>query len=454
MVVTRSGKSTTAVKAKVPPEILACIFQYFCSHCCNEYQWPFGPPPGSKDAHDTKALTRLCRVSQSFRNVAQEILFHSFNPDHLPRATSSHRGNRWRFRLEPFLQTAAARPDLARSVKAVFLSRQLYEHLDFWQSRKAFHACVHALGKDPQMMFRKLHRYSTSSVKQAFFRSPEDKWLADGRPQDFCPELFSVLVAILPNLAHLAVSKSSSCRSRAASWDILPGILDSFGVECLPIKTVETHASPKNLLRRCTKLETWITDGWHDFPDMPTVKCLHLRHTERHPRVDYSKCIKACSGNVTIISCAHATENLFEAIDIPRLHDSLEILHLDSRRITPIPSLMNFDKLQYLFLQTHGIYGMIPVSQSPLYSQSIAKILPRNLVVLSVSSSSDTQDRWEQDLCEALASEDDSFPDLEGIISNEEISRKDLAELCDLLGIEWVCRDRRGFPSESSYSSV
>ena len=42
------------------------------------------------------------------------------------------------FRLEPFLQTVAARPDLARSVKAVFLSRFLYENLDFWQSRKAF----------------------------------------------------------------------------------------------------------------------------------------------------------------------------------------------------------------------------------------------------------------------------------------------------------------------------
>ena len=114
---------------------------------------------------------------------------------------------------------------------------------------------------------------------------------------------------------------------------------------------------------------------------------------------------------------------------------------------------MNFDKLQYLFLQTHGIYGLIPVSQSPLYSQSIAKILPRNLVVLSVSSSFHTQDRWERDLCEALTSEDDPFPDLGGVISNEEISRKDLAELCDLLGLEWVCQKEARPSINSSYSS-
>ncbi|CAG7559080.1 unnamed protein product [Fusarium equiseti] len=430
MVVTRSGKSTAAVTAKLPPEILYHIFQYFCSHCCNEYNWPFGPPPGSKEAQDTRTLLNLCRVSRSFRNVAQEILFHSFDPDY-PRPSS--RCNHWTRRLEPFLQTVAARPDLARSVKAVFLSRYLYENLDFWQSRKAFQDCVRALGKSLWKMFREVHKDSRSPVKQVFFLShislgAMDIWLPEIPPpasEKFFPELFSVLVAIVPNLAHLAISKSSSCRQMPRHWDVRPELLDFLGVDCISIKTIETHAPLENLLRRCPKLETCITDGWHDFPDMPTVKHLHLRHTD----------------SLITLSCVNATDNLYEAIDIPRLHDSLEVLHLEARYLTPLPSLTKFDKLKYLFLDTHGIYGMVPVNQSPLYSQSVAKILPRNIVNLSVSSCFHTQDRWERDLCESLASEEDLFPALESVTSNEEISRKDLAELCDRLGLGWSHKD-------------
>ena len=257
--------------------------------------------------------------------------------------------------------------------------------------------------------------------------------------------------AILPNLTRLAVSKS---QVTPGYWDVIPDILDSLGVGDFPnIKTIETHELPQNLLPRCTKLETWITDGRHDFPDMPTVKYLHLREIDRNPGVDYSKCIKACSGSISTISCADVTEDFLEAIDIPRLHDSLEILHLDTIRLTPIPSLTEFDNLKYIFLHTTGIYGKIPVNESPVYFQSIVEVLPRNIVVLSVFSCCQSRDRWERDLFETLADEDDLFPALGSVISNEEISRKDLAELCDWLGIEWVCRNRRGFPRESSYSS-
>lgn len=460
MVVTRSGKCTAAVIAKVPPEILHQIFQYFCSHCCNEYKWPFGPPPGSREAHDTRALWNICCVSRSFRNVAQEILFHSFDYCPPPEAPSPW-GKYWKRRLEPFLQTVAVRPDLARSVKAVFLTSALRAALDLDYSRDAFQACVRALGRNPLDIFRK----DSNSIKRACLvsqLSPAEIGDMDiGLPEipppaseEFFPELFSVLVAVLPNLAHLAVSNHAFCRSPPGSWDVLSDILDTLGVECIPIKMIETHAPLENLIPRCRKLETWITDGWHNFPDMPTVKHLHFRHTPRYPRVEYSKCINACSGSLSTLSCANATDKLYEAIDISRLHDSLEVLHLEATHLTPLPSLTKFDKLKYLFLDTHGIYGMVPVNQSPLYSQSVAKVLPRNIVNLSVSSCFHTQDRWERDLCETLASEEDLFPALESVTSNEEISRKDLAELCDRLGLEWVCRQPRGCPRNSSYSSV
>ncbi|KAH7188115.1 uncharacterized protein B0J16DRAFT_396331 [Fusarium flagelliforme] len=458
MVVTRSGKSTTGVIAKVPPEILSCIFQYFCSHCCNEYKWPFGPRPGFLEAQNTRALFNLCLVSRSFRIEAQKTLFHSFNPDFPPPEACPT--NPWTLRLEPFLQTVAARPDLARSVKAVFLVRYLWEALDFHQSRKAFHDCVRALGKRPLDIFCRVYKNPITPVKRAFFMGPlplrgNDVWRSvTPRPssEEYYPELFSALVAILPNLTHLAIL-SELAWQRPRLWDVLPGILDVLGVECIPIKTIEMEYPAKNLLSRCTKLETWITDGLQNFPNMPTVKHLHLRHTPRPMRVDYSKCINACSGSLTTLSSFDATTNLLSAIDRPRLHDSLEVLHLNSNYIIPLPSLKMFKKLKYIYLDPHGIYGMYDDSQSPPFHESLVEVLPRNIVNLSVRTCVHTKSCWQRDLYEALASEENWFPELQSVTSNTEISHEHLTELFDRLGLEWVCKKPTGYYMNSSYYS-
>ncbi|KAJ0137582.1 Uncharacterized protein HZ326_19429 [Fusarium oxysporum f. sp. albedinis] len=110
---TRLQKSTTDYFSKLSPEILRCMFAYFCPHCCNEYQCPFGAPPELNRVQDNTTLYNLCLVSRYFRPFAQEILHHSFDPYY----TSWDAPNPWERRLEPFLQTIASRPDLARSVK-------------------------------------------------------------------------------------------------------------------------------------------------------------------------------------------------------------------------------------------------------------------------------------------------------------------------------------------------
>ncbi|KAH6954321.1 hypothetical protein DER45DRAFT_570267 [Fusarium avenaceum] len=297
---TPRDKSVTAYFFRISPEILYSIFAYFCPHCCNEYQWPFGAPPPSKRSQDNTTLYNLCLVARYFRPFAQEILHHSFDPHYASYCATSHGApNPWERRLEPFLQTVASRPDLARSVKTVFLKLDLVSALDFNRSRKAFDVCAHAFGSNAKEIYRIGHATHSSLIKRAFFRgAPPPRYM---RPQDFIPtvmgQLLSILVSLLPSLAHLCIEED--CRWR---FDVSTTTLDVLRIDSIPLKTLESDYALETLIFRAPELETLETSVSSVFPKMPCVRNLHIRAKLGTEISAISQCLSACTGTLSAFS--------------------------------------------------------------------------------------------------------------------------------------------------------
>lgn len=445
------GRPSKPSSAVLPDDILYMICQYFCSHCCNEYQWPFGPPPGAKRAQNTSILYTLCLVSRSFRDMAQPILFHSFHPEYpLPRKTKPW--NHWKFRLEPFLRTVAARPDLARCVRAVFLQRLLIHALSFYRSRTAFHDCVRALGTNPQKLFSDGHdTWDTSPIKRAFFLGTPVSVLpaAPIIASHIASELLSVVVAILPNLVHLVIEEDLVPRPR---WqcDVSPITLNALGIWSIPVKTIESDRPLHHLLSRSNRLETLVTMGVGEYPKMPTVRHLHLRHQNQFSEGHSHRCIDACSGALVTLSTAETRcAQLFRFIYRPSLFNTIEVLHLDmeeSRDKRPLRSLRGFTKLRELLLHTHLIYDIRPSWCPPtfLYEETLTNILPPSLVDLYLIADVRTQKNMEPDLHEVMKWKNGPFSKLQSIRTNVEIHDRSLLQLADDVGVELVSQARRG----------
>ncbi|KAJ4141775.1 hypothetical protein NW768_000992 [Fusarium equiseti] len=461
-VVQTEGRSSAPASTRLPPETLYNIFQYFCSHCCNEHQWPFGPLPGSEKAQDNKTLYNICLVSRSFRNVAQETLFHSFDPKYVHPWVPEPR-RMWESRLEPFLRTVASRSDLARSVRALHLQRLLMYTLDVDQSRQAFDDCLHALGSSRNDVFPPDYDLLPYSLKHAQLLPEPAFWPYPGQdlPPPHAIELLSVAVAILPNLAHVAIEGSPPTAFRWL-WDVSPLILDKLGVDCTSIRTFESPHSSWNLLERSKNLETLVTIGYGDFPDMPTVKHLHLRERVYFVETDLRKCINACSGSLVTLSAVDDSYfELFEAIDVPRIHDTLEVLHLDLFYVSysEIPSLAKFSNLRELFLHAMSVYGvppsnLVPYPPSRRFKRRLADTLPPNIVDLFIKNSGILQVFWEEELHQILQKKAVLAPKLQSVRTDSMIQRKDLAELFDGLGVKWVQQNLPRCNSNSTYRFV
>ncbi|KAF5712204.1 hypothetical protein FMUND_8626 [Fusarium mundagurra] len=419
---TQLQKSTTDYFSMLSPEILRSIFAYFCPHCCNEYQWPFGAPPESKRLEDNTTLYNLCLVSRHSRPSAQEILHHSFDPYY----TTSNAPNPWERRLEPFLLTIASRPDLARSVKTLFLKTRLLESLDFDRSRKAFDTCTRNFRSSSQRLYHKSRKARLSAITRAFFLGTRSYTYL--RPREFIPivgdQLLSILVAILPNLSHIGIEENHRWK-----FDVSPTTLNNLGVRSIPLKTLETESPLPNLLARAPGLETLVTSALDEFPNMPCLRNLHIRSKDavRVPVID--RILSACTGTLSTFSYTAFDSDIVGVVNLldkPRFHASLKTLHLnmlrtDSQGDHKMPSLKQFTQLKRLFLHTYFLYGpRYPTCcRRECKVKSLFDILPSSITSLDLSERTQTPDgRMYDDLLILSQDVAFAFPHLKEIKSN------------------------------------
>ncbi|KAF5563968.1 hypothetical protein FPHYL_4995 [Fusarium phyllophilum] len=132
----------------LPTEILQSICGQFCHHCQGKSLIPHFDLPliiGNDLDHDTcsanaEAVQNLCAlslVSRRLRQVAQTILYHEFPSLEVRRG-----------RLEPFLRTIIARPDLATAVKTLAYNSNLAFYLDLSLARSIYLQGLEVLGTD------------------------------------------------------------------------------------------------------------------------------------------------------------------------------------------------------------------------------------------------------------------------------------------------------------------
>lgn len=422
MNITRRDNSAIDYISKLSPEILRCIFEYFCPHCCNDYQWPFRAPPPSKRGQDNTTLYNLCLVSRYLRPYAQEILHHSFDP-HYDRFGTP---NPWERRLEPFLRTVASRPDLARSVKTLFLKVPLVESLDFDQSRKAFDACARTFGSSAQDVYENGHATHSSAIERAFFRgAPPPQYM---RSQDFIPtvvgQLLSILVSILPSLAHICIGEYCHWQ-----FDVSLATLDVLGINSISLKTLESDHALENLLSRATELKTLVTSGLGEFPNMPCVRNLHIRSQMAIQASALSHCLSACTGTLSTFSYTAFSSDIVGVVNLldkPRFRASLESLHLDMRYHGlegnhKMPSLKEFTQLKSLFLHTYLLYGTeySGCCDRPCVVKSLRNILPPNIISLQLSEQTETPEGpMTEDLLRLALNAPVDFPQLREIKSD------------------------------------
>ncbi|KAF5580386.1 hypothetical protein FPANT_9342 [Fusarium pseudoanthophilum] len=320
----------------------------------------------------------------------------------------------------------ASRPDLARSVKTLFLKSRLLESLDFDKSRMAFDTCTRLFGSSSQELYRKTRKIRLSAIKRAFFLGTRTYTFL--RPQEFLPivgdQLLSILVAILPNLSHINIEED-----RRWEFDVSPATLDNLGVRSIPLKTLETEHALPNLLARAPGLETLVTSASGEFPNMPCLRNLHIRSKDavRAPAIE--QLLSACTGALSTFSYTSFDSDIVGVVNLldkPRFYASLETLHLnmlktDSKGDHKMPSLKQFIQLKSLFLHTYFLYG----SRSPTCCwteckvKSLFDILPSSITSLDLSERTPTPDgRMYDDLLILSKDAAFAFPQLKEIRSN------------------------------------
>ncbi|PNP86024.1 hypothetical protein FNYG_01080 [Fusarium nygamai] len=248
------------------------------------------------------------------------------------------------------------------------------------------------------------------------------------RPREFIPivgdQLLSILVAILPNLSHIGIEED-----RRWQFDVSPATLDILGVSSIPLKTLEIEYPLPNLLARAPGLETLVTAASSEFPNMPCLRNLHIRSKNaiRAPAIEHL--LSACTGTLSTFSyTAFDTDvvGVVNLLDKPRLHATLETLHLnmlrtDSKGDHKMPSLKQFTRLKRLFLHTYFLYG----PRYPTYCRreckikSLFDILPSSIVSLDLSERTQTPGgRMYDDLLILSKDVAFAFPQLKEIRSN------------------------------------
>ncbi|KAH6873917.1 hypothetical protein B0T10DRAFT_588421 [Thelonectria olida] len=403
MIPTQSQRQANSSRSRLSLELLRLIFAYFCPHCRGHLESPHWAEPRELQTacqQDARTLFNLCLVSQQFRDAAQEIMYHEFNPCHVRDQSLSPSSNPWERRLEPFLQTIASRPDLARSVKGAFLRAPLLESLDFSHSRHAFEQCAHALGTSAFNLWKQREHGPQAGISINYYRTNRAFLVGGLKPDRIRPdvcvsivasELLTMLVALLPNLHHLKVEEEAEDRWR---FDISRETVNSLRLARLPLKTLETDRPLNWLLNLVPDLETLVIHHTGAFwRDLPSLKTLRLMDGGTINLLAIHRSLSECTGHLSSFSYRGASEDewdIVQLLDQESFRSTLETISLDLRvrmspghtpYMKPMPSFKAFTRLETLFLTTYSIYDR---SSASLDDQSLVGILPLSITFLTL----------------------------------------------------------------------
>ncbi|KAM6522630.1 hypothetical protein FALCPG4_012260 [Fusarium falciforme] len=222
------------------------------------------------------------------------------------------------------------------------------------------------------------------------------------------PELFAVLLALLPNLKHLAFSTTPTTFSVGVGMaDVPPAAMSALGVTKLPLRVLEAGFKPRYLSRVTPDLESLTCGrvGGLEESGFPRLKSLRIRGTPVN-RHNLGRIVESCPESLSSFTY-EASGFLETSIDsglehdvqpsdavthLSKFHDTLKSLCLDLRfhtrtprdtGIDSLPSLEDFTVLEDLFLATSAIYNFNNLELP--HEDSLVDILPPNIVPLTLA---------------------------------------------------------------------
>ncbi|CAG9988285.1 unnamed protein product [Clonostachys byssicola] len=299
-----------------------------------------------------------------------------------------------RLRLELFLRSIAARPDLARSVKAVALDPFFTTTLDFFASRDAFEDCAHALGTSALDIWRQTeHAYRANPQTQhqgyeAFFVRDADpgNWAQRSSIPFLASQLLTMLVALSPNLSYLKVISGMD------QLDLSRATSNAIGLTRLPLKTLDSTLRFESLLELSPDIGALVCRYALPRGSFPNVQSLVaiVRHDPSQGPLAVTNLLSACTGHVSNFSYRAANPTL-TAVGIVRflstekLHATLESIHIDCRwhnftaQNRVMPNFRPFLNLRALLLSICLVHADIDSD-----SQTLASMLPASITSLTL----------------------------------------------------------------------
>ncbi|KAF5723963.1 hypothetical protein FMUND_1284 [Fusarium mundagurra] len=380
----------------LPAEILQSICGQFCHHCQGNTLIPHfdlpltieNDPDRDTYSANAEAVQNLCAlslVSRRLRKVAQPILYHEFPSLELRRG-----------RLEPFLRTIIARPDLATAVKTLAYNSNLAFYLDLSLARSIYLQGLEVLGTDVNQVWSSrcedpLQPDLHESLQAFLFGYDANIPSPGAQLYSACAEILILLLSLLPNLTTLMVD------------GVLVGVF-------LPQSAFRVFGISSIKLRRlyATSLPRAIVDVAHDLDELTIGPRCQARQEPKprsisyclsshqvphgfHPR-DLEKAFAFYKQ--PLHSFRFEMRGIKHDTELPRpsfgflnhFRTTLQSLHLDfdvHNAFGPIiASFKRFTNLKDLFIVTNLIYNR--VDNGALGLSSLTDYFPDNLEKLTL----------------------------------------------------------------------
>ncbi|KAL2676688.1 hypothetical protein Neosp_010452 [[Neocosmospora] mangrovei] len=225
------------------------------------------------------------------------------------------------------------------------------------------------------------------------------------RPRDLValvPELFAVLLALLPNLKHLAFGADPRIENIGVGvlyWS--PAAISALGVTKLPLRILETPYRPGDLAKLTPDLESLTCDriGALEKFSFPRLKSLCIRDI-RVCKYAFGEIAEFCPEGLS--SFTYETGGSWDVggdvvqpsdlvAQLSKFRNTFRSLHLDFRTKliypgiirTDFPCLEGFTVLESLFLTTNVLY--LDNNEDLPTEDSLVDILPPSLVSLTLA---------------------------------------------------------------------
>jgi hypothetical protein len=315
--------------------------------------------------------------------------------------------------LASFVRTIASQRHLAAATKAVVFFHALEApNVQLEDAQKAFGCVAEATGVQLSEIWDRrkgLAPYRDDFLQEVILGKAHSRCTPEvigWHVNTLATELLFILIALLPNLPHLALDVSLH-----QTFDQIEA-LKALGVSNLPLKAIEINGAfytvwlSSQIITRSPDLETLCLYHATSLPEIPSLKALHLRRFRMS--VDHLKTIvSSCTGQLRTftyeaseIVAFHVDENsafMIQARDavqvLEKHNESLESLHLDLRirthmsrdtKIEPMPSLESFTALQELFINTDAVYNTQSFELQLPDEVSLTRFLPPNIASLNL----------------------------------------------------------------------